>query len=118
MTVGDDCSFGPNVTIVTPQHPLRAEERRAIRCADGVERHMCYAQPVRIGNDCWIGANVVICPGVTVGDRCVIGAGSVVTRDIPDDSIAVGVPARVLRNITEQDSMKYRPDILADNEID
>lgn len=117
VTIGDDCAFGPNVTIVTPSHPLLPDERKAIRCADGVVRRLCYAQPVTIGNDCWLGANVVVCPGVTIGDGCVIGAGSVVTRDIPPKSIAVGNPCRVLRTLTEKDSMKYKPDILADNEI-
>ena len=115
--IGDDCSFGPNVTIVTPVHPMLPDERRLIRCADGVERHMCYARPVRIGHDCWFGANVVVCPGVNIGSNCVIGAGSVVTRDIPDNSFAAGNPCRVIREITEADSMRYKPDILADNEV-
>ena len=72
---------------------------------------------MRIGNQCWFGAGVTVCPGVTVGDGCVIGAGSVVTRDIPANSFAAGVPCRVIRPITEADSMKYRPDILADNTV-
>ena len=106
VRIGDHCSFGPNVTIVTPQHPLLPDERRGLVCNDGEVRHVCYAQPVTIGNDCWFGANVVVCPGVTVGDNCVVGAGSVVTRDIPSNSIAVGVPARVLRSITEADAIR------------
>ena len=118
VTIGNDCNFGPNVTIVTPVHPMLPDERRFIRCADGVMRHMCYAKPVTIGNDCWFGANVVVCPGVTIGSNCVIGAGSVVTRDIPDNSFAAGNPCRVIREITEKDSMKYKPEILADNYID
>ncbi|MBR1837579.1 MAG: sugar O-acetyltransferase, partial [Kiritimatiellae bacterium] len=69
-------------------------------------RHVCYARPVTIGNDCWFGANVVVCPGVTIGDNCVVGAGSVVTRDLPRNSLAVGVPARVLREITEADAIR------------
>lgn len=117
VTIGDDCNFGPNVTIVTPIHPMLPDERKRIKCADGQIRRLCYAKPVKIGNDCWFGANVVVCPGVTVGDNCVIGAGSVVTRDIPSDSFAAGNPCRVIREITEQDSLKYKPDILADNEI-
>ncbi len=112
VTIGDDCNFGPNVTIVTPVHPLIASERKTMLDQNGEKRHACYAKPVKIGNDCWFGANVVVCPGVTVGDRCVIGAGSVVTRDIPDDSFAAGVPCRVIRTITEQDSMKYKPELL------
>lgn len=115
--IGDDCNFGPNCTIVTPIHPLIASERHMIRDADGTPKHLCYARPVHIGHDCWFGANVVICPGVTIGNNCVIGAGAVVTRDIPDNSLAVGVPCRVLRQISETDSMKYKPEILADNTL-
>lgn len=103
VTIGSRCSFGPNVTIVTPGHPFLAEERRGIVCNDGVTRVICYAKPVTIGSDCWFGANVTVCPGVTVGEGCVIGAGSVITKDIPPCSLAAGVPARVLRKITEED---------------
>ena len=106
VTIGDHNSFGPNVTIVTPLHPMLAQERRGLVCSDNVERFLCYAKPVTIGNDCWFGANVVVCPGVTIGDNCVIGAGSVVTRDIPANSFAAGVPARVIRTITEQESVR------------
>jgi len=117
VTIGNDCSFGPNVTIVTPVHPLLPNERRAMRDKDGNAAHVCYARPVVIGNDCWFGANVTICPGVTVGDNVVIGAGSVVTRDIPSNSFAAGVPCKVIREITEKDSMRYMPEILSDNRI-
>ena len=117
VTIGDNCSFGPNVTIVTPVHPMLPGERREIRDKDGNLRHMCYAKPVTIGHDCWFGANVTVCPGVTVGENCVIGAGSVVTRDIPANSFAAGNPCRVIRPITEADSMKFKPEILADNSI-
>jgi len=106
VTIGDHCNFGPNVTIVTPLHPMLALERRGMRCDDGVTRFLCYAKPVTIGNDCWFGAGAVICPGVHIGDGCVIGAGSVVTRDIPDNSFAAGVPARVIRPITAEDSIR------------
>lgn len=117
VTIGDECCFGPNVTIVTPLHPMVAAERRAMVTAAGETRRLCYAKPVHIGSDCWFGANVTVCPGVTIGDGCVIGAGSVVTKDIPAGSFAAGVPARVIRPITEADSMRYKPDILADNRI-
>lgn len=117
VSIGDRCLFGPGVTIVTPSHPLVASERRAIRTASGEMRDLVYARPVSIGDDCWFGANVTVCPGVSIGNGCVIGAGSVVTRDIPPNSIAAGVPARVIREITDQDSMRYRPEILADNQI-
>lgn len=106
VTIGDDCSFGPNVTIVTPLHPMLPEERRGMKCSDGETRYLCYAKPVTIGSDCWFGANVVVCPGVTIGEGCVIGAGSVVTRDIPARSFAAGVPARVIRPITEKDAIQ------------
>ena len=96
VTIGDHCNFGPNVTIVTPMHPMLPDERRGMVCDDGVERFLCYAKPVTIGHDCWFGANVVVCPGVTIGENCVIGAGSVVTRDIPAGSFAAGNPARVI----------------------
>ena len=117
VTIGDYCNFGPNVTIVTPIHPMLSSERRSMRTADGKEKHLCYAKPVHIGNDCWLGANVTVCPGVTIGDNCVIGAGSVVTRDIPEGSFAAGVPCRVIRKITEKDSMKYMPEITKDSVI-
>ena len=115
VTIGDDCNFGPGVTIVTPIHPMLPNERNAMQNAKGERKRFCYAKPVKIGNSCWFGANVTVCPGVTVGDNCVIGAGSVVTRDIPANSFAAGVPCRVIREITEQDSMKYKPEILSDN---
>ena len=107
VTIGNHNNFGPNVTIVTPMHPMLGSERRGMVCSDGVERFLCYAKPVTIGNDCWFGANVVVCPGVMIGDNCVIGAGSVVTRDIPANSFAAGVPAKVVRPITEKDSIRY-----------
>ncbi len=117
VTIGDDCNFGPNVTIVTPVHPMLPDERKLLRTADGTLRRLCWARPVTIGSDCWFGANVVICPGVTIGDGCVIGAGSVVVKDIPPMSFAAGNPCRVIRTLTEADSMRHRPDILADNEV-
>ena len=117
VTIGDDCNFGPNVTIVTPIHPLLPDERRTMLDKDGKPCHLCYARPVVIGDDCWLGANVVVCPGVTIGAGCVIGAGSVVTRDIPANSFAAGVPCRVIREITEADSMKHKPEILADFQV-
>lgn len=112
VVIGDHCDFGPNVTIVTPVHPILAGERRMMLDENGRPGRFCYARPVHIGNECWIGANVVICPGVTVGDRCVIGAGSVVTRDVPPDSFAAGNPCRVIRTLTEEDSVMNRPEVL------
>ena len=114
VTIGDDCNFGPNVTIVTPVHPLLPDERKSLRLPDGTQGHMCYAKPVTIGDNCWFGAGVTVCPGVTIGENCVIGAGSVVTRDIPANSLAAGVPCRVLREIRESDSVTRIPGLLDD----
>lgn len=112
VTIGSHCCFDPNVTLVTPLHPMLPEERRGIVCKDGEERFLCYAKPIVIGDDCWFGANVVVCPGVTIGNGCVIGAGSVVTKDIPDRTFAAGVPAKVIREITEEDSIRLKfPDL-------
>ena len=117
VTIGDRCNFGPNVTIVTPIHPMVPEERNALLGPDGKPKRPCYAKPVHIGSDVWLGANVVVCPGVTIGDGCVIGAGAVVTRDIPPRTFAAGNPCRVIREITEQDSMAHKPEILADSTV-
>ena len=117
VTIGEHCNFGPNVTIVTPLHPMLAAERRAIRVPDGRDLRLCWAKPVTVGNDCWLGANVVICPGVSIGDNCVIGAGSVVTRSIPANSFAAGNPCKVIRPLTDADSLRHRPEILGDCEI-
>lgn len=96
--VGDYTMFGPNVTIASAGHPILPELR---------EKQYQYNFPVHIGRNCWIGAGVIIVPGVTVGDNTVIGAGSVVTRDIPDNVVAVGNPCRVLREIGERDKEYY-----------
>ena len=85
--------------------------------SEGQRVRLCYARPVTIGNDCWLGAGVIVCPGVTIGDGCVIGAGNVVTKDIPANSFACGVPCRVVRPITEADSMVHLPYILGDNKV-
>ena len=114
VTIGDNCDFGPNVTICTPLHPMLSNERKALLCPDGTEKRLCWAKPVAIGNGCWICANVTVLPGVTIGDNCVIGAGSVVTRDIPANSFAAGNPCRVIRTLTEKDSLCNKPEILGD----
>ena len=117
VTIGEHCDFGPNVTIVTPMHPLLPDERLKLMCPDGVERRLCYSEPVRIGNNCWICANVTILPGVTIGDGCVIGAGSVVSKSVPPNSLAVGNPCRVIRTLSEADSMANMPDVLGDCKV-
>ena len=115
VTIGDDCNFGPNVTLVTPIHPMVARERHSMMTKEGEVKRLCYAKPINVGNNCWFGANVVVCPGVTIGENCVIGAGSVIVKDIPPDSFAVGNPCKVIRTITQADSMEHKPDILAGN---
>lgn len=96
ISIGHHCFIGPDCGIYTASHPLISEERNT-----GLEK----ASPVKIGDNCWIGAKVTILPGVTIGNGCVIGAGSVVTKDIPDGVIAAGNPCRILRKITDNDSV-------------
>ncbi len=103
--IGDYVMIGPNVTIATPVHPLVAKERNFQVDEKGVRHLYEYAKPIVIGNNVWIASNVVITGGVTIGDNSVIGAGSVVTRDIPPNSLAAGVPCRVIREITDADCM-------------
>ncbi len=101
VTIGDSVQIAPNVSLFTAGHPVHPDSRNS-----GYE----YGLPITIGNNVWIGGNVVILPGVTVGDNAVIGAGSVVTKDIPANVIAAGNPCKVLRQITEQDRKFYYKD--------
>lgn len=117
VVIDDGCDFGPNVTIVTPVHPMLADERKRMRNERGEEKRLCYAKPMHVGKNCWICANTTILPGVTIGDNCVIGAGSVVTRDIPANSFAAGNPARVIRTLTEADSMAHQPERLGGSSV-
>lgn len=103
--IGDNVLLGPNVTLATPMHPLLPQERNMRQKPDGSYYTLEYAKPITIGNDCWLASNVVVCGGVTIGDGCVIGAGSVVTKDIPPHSLAAGNPCRVIRELTEDDLM-------------
>ncbi len=96
IRIGSHCFIGPNCGMYTAQHPLLPEERNR-----GLER----ALPIEIGNNCWIGADVTILPGVSIGEGSVIGAKSVVTKDIPPESIAAGNPCRVIRQLSEEDSI-------------
>ncbi len=111
VNIGDNVYFGVNCTIATPVHPFRWQERNMKVKADGSVYDDEYGKPVTIGPNCWIASNVVITGGVTIGEGCVIGAGSVVTRDIPPNSLAVGNPCKVVREITEKDSLKYRQEL-------
>ena len=92
VSIGDDCQIGPNVQLLTATHPLSPQARR-----DKWEA----AEPVTIGHNVWLGAGVLVLPGVTIGDDTVVGAGSVVTRDLPPGVLAVGNPARVVRTIAD-----------------
>lgn len=105
VAIGDDVFFGPNCSVVTPVHPLLGEERRQKQKPDGTFYTNEYAKPITIKSGCWLASNVTVCGGVTIGENCVIGAGSVVTHDIPPNSLAAGVPCRVIRTITENDSV-------------
>lgn len=96
--VGDNTMFGPNVVVATAGHPILPELRK---------KGYQYNAPVRIGNNCWLGAGVIVLPGITIGDNVVIGAGSVVTKDLPSDVVAVGNPCRVLRKVNDKDKEYY-----------
>lgn len=110
VNIGDNVFFGPNCTIATAMHPFMWQERNVKYKTDG-KSYDEYGKPVTIGSNCWFASNVVIAGGVNIGEGCVIGAGSVVTRDIPPNSLAFGNPCRVVRQITEEDSIKYRDDL-------
>ncbi|WP_314063335.1 sugar O-acetyltransferase [uncultured Vagococcus sp.] len=105
VTIGDNVMFGPKTTIVTPNHPLVASERNGVKDARGNQFKPCFANPVTIKDNVWLGASVTICPGVTIGENSVIGAGSVVTKSIPENVVAAGNPCRVIRTITEADRL-------------
>ena len=96
--IGDSVMLGPNVVLATAGHPVDPELRRLV---------YQFNQPIHIGNNVWLGAGVIVLPGVTIGDNSVVGAGSVVTKDIPANVVAVGNPCRILREINEHDREYY-----------
>ncbi len=98
VTFGDNVFIAPNCGFYTAGHPVDAELRNQL---------LEFAYPITVGNNVWFGGNVVVLPGVTIADNVVIGAGSVVTKDIPANVVAVGNPCKVLRDITEEDKLKY-----------
>ncbi len=106
--VGDYTMLAPNVVLATAGHPILPALR---------EKGYQYNMPIHIGRNCWLGAGVIVMPGVTIGDNTVIGAGSVVTRDIPANVVAVGNPCRVLREIGEHDREFYFKDRRIDDEL-
>lgn len=108
VQIGDNVMIGPNCTLAAPMHPLLPAERNVRQRPDGSLYNLEYAKPIFIGSNCWLASNVTVCGGVTIGEGCVIGAGSVVTHDIPPYSLAAGVPCRVIRPITEADTMEKR----------
>lgn len=97
ITIGENCLLGPNVQLYTSEHPIDAKSR--IIDFKTHTRYITTTKPITIGDNVWIGGNVVILPGVTIGDNVTIGAGSVVTKSIPSDRLAVGNPAKVVREI-------------------
>lgn len=99
--VGSHILFGPNVVLATAGHPMLPELRK-----HGIQ----YNMPIHIGENCWLGAGVIVVPGVTIGDNVVIGASSVVTKDIPSNSVAMGTPCRVVRQINDHDKEYYFKD--------
>ena len=90
ITIGEDVQIGPNVQLLTPIHPIEPEPRRA---------KIEAGKPITIGDNVWLGGGVIVCPGVRIGENTVVGAGAVVTRDLPASVVAVGNPARVIRSI-------------------
>lgn len=108
IKIGDDVLFGPNVSLYTAGHPIHPQSRKS-----GYE----YGIPITIGDRVWIGGSCVVMPGVSIGSDTVIGAGSVVTKDIPDGVIATGNPCKVIRKITEEDRKYYYKDRVFDDEI-
>lgn len=106
--VGDHTMIGPNVTLATAGHPINAELRA---------RNYQYNMPIHVGRNCWLGAGVIVLPGVTIGDNTVVGAGSVVTKDLPDNVVAVGDPCHVLRQVGEHDRKFYFKDRRIDPEL-
>ena len=111
VTIGDNVFIGTGVSLVTPVHPFLSEERNMYLNERGILTDKEYAKPITIGSNCWIASNVTVCGGVTVGDNTVIGAGSVVTRDVPSGVLAAGNPCKVIRKLTEKDSIYLKSNL-------
>ena len=110
--IGDNVFFGPNVSLLTALHALIAEEREfAFDEKKGYATDKEYGKPITIGNDCWFGGSVTVLPGVTIQDNVVIGAGSVVTKDLESGWVYVGKPARKLKKIKKEDSIFLKKEL-------
>ena len=108
IRIGNHVLMGPNVTLCTATHPILPRERLPQRSETGEAVMLEYSRPIEIEDEVWIGAGVIVNPGVHIGRGAVIGSGSVVTKDIPANVVAAGVPCRVIREITEQDSIAIK----------
>jgi galactoside O-acetyltransferase len=106
--IGDHTMMGPNVTLASAGHPVLPELR---------EQGYQFNLPIHIGKNCWLGAGVIVVPGVTIGDNTVVGAGAVVTKDLPANVVAVGVPAKVIRHIGEHDCKYYHGQMQIDPKL-
>ncbi|MEG1609482.1 MAG: sugar O-acetyltransferase, partial [Clostridia bacterium] len=111
VAIGDDCFIGPNVSIVTAMHSFLPAERNVRTRADGHKYDLEYSLPITIGKNCWLCTGVIVTGGVTIGDGTIIAAGSVVTKDIPSGVVAGGVPCKVIRKITDKDSLANRKEL-------
>jgi len=103
VTFGDDCLLAPGVHIYTATHPVNPVHRRGGMLDGCASNYYELAYPIKIGHTCWIGGKAVICPGVTIGDNVVIGAGSVVTKNVPSNVVIAGNPAKIVRYLDEKD---------------
>lgn len=99
IDIGHNVLFGPNVQIYTATHPISASDRIILNPESNQAPYKTKALPVRIGDNCWIGGNTVILPGITIGNNVTVAAGSLVTKDIPDNKLAMGSPARLVRDL-------------------
>ncbi|MCI7458098.1 sugar O-acetyltransferase [Actinomyces urogenitalis] len=105
VAIGDDVQLAPGVMLIAGTHPLLAQERHHLTYPDGHVGGAEYGDPITIGNRVWLGAGVIVLPGVTIGDDVVVGAGSIVTHGLPSGWLAVGSPARAVRPLSDADSV-------------
>ena len=111
VKIGNNVFIGPNCSLVTPVHPLLSRERKPAVRTDGSVFAQEYAKPIIIGDDCRLATNVTVCGGAVIGNGCVIAAGSVVTGAIPPNSLAGGIPCKVIRTLSEKDSIELKKEL-------